>query len=523
MARSRSRTSSPRGVAFSAVPKFDTGGEVKGGTSMAAPHVAGLAACLISAMLQEGRNVTAADVTQALRASSRRFPGATTLDQGAGEPQLEVAYGWLGAGHQGSQYLVRSGSGTSAAFRRDGLAGLADTVEVFRVRHIAGLRAAQFRLHSNAAWLSVDETAPAAAFETAIVARYAPARLLAPGVYLGTVTAWNPNDSLAGPLFTLVNTVVVPYDLTAQSLADEARPIGSGRVQRYFLRVPKAGVTLRATVTLPNPAHQRATARLYEPSGQPFRDADEIPLGQRDPPTAQIVVRSEDIVPGVYELDVFPPPLSDVTATVGAELAPVNLDESNEGLEIANTGASTVAGRVGMALLGAGRDFEIAGRGAVAETLTVRVPDWAVGVVIDVAMPRAQWNEFTGFAMTEFDSSGQQVGQNSLNYASGRQRLSIASLRRRLLAIELFPAFARSDGAHSWRATIRFRFLLAREQSVGDGKDVAIVAGSRMRLDVPALPTLAMPAAFAPFLEVRIRPPHAAGAPALRRFLMARR
>src|SRR6185295_15667805 len=127
-----------------------------------------------------------------------------------------------------------------------------------------------------------------------------------------------------------------------------ARQIGSGRVQRYFLRVPKGGVTLHATVALPNPDHQRATVRLYEPSGQPFRDADEIPLGQRDPPMTQIVVRSEDIVPGVYELDVFPPPLGDATATVSAELAPVTLDESGDGLEVANRGARTVTGRMSM-------------------------------------------------------------------------------------------------------------------------------------------------------------------------------
>jgi len=129
-------------------------------------------------------------------------------------------------------------------------------------------------------------------------------------------------------------------------------------------------------------------------------------------------------VPGVYELDVFPPPLGDATATVSAELAPVSLVESSDGLEVANMGARTVTGRMSMALLGAGRDFEIAGRGAVAETLTVRVPDWAVGVVIDVTMPRTQWDEFTGFAMTEFDSSGQQVGQNSLNYAGSCCRVS---------------------------------------------------------------------------------------------------
>ena len=512
------------GIAFSAVPRFDTGEEVKGGTSMAAPHAAGLASCLISAMLQEGREVNAAEVTQALRVSGRRFLGATVLDQGAGEPQLEMAYRWLAAGHQGSEYLVRSTSGTSAAFRRDGLAGPGDTLEVFHVRHVGGLRAARFLLRSSARWLSVPDAVSAAALETVIGVRYTAASLVAPGVYMGTVTAWNPSDTLAGPLFMLVNTVVVPYDLTAQPLTDEARQIGPGKVERYFLRVPTPGVTLRATVTLPDSAQQRATVRLYEPSGQPFRDADETPLGQRDPGTAQFVVRSEDLVPGVYELDVFPAPLAGVTATVRAELAPLNLDESSGGLEVANSGSRTVAGRVSMSLLGAGRDFDIVGRGAMAETLTVRIPEWAAAVQIDVAMPRAQWGEFTGFAMTEFDSSGQQLAQNSLNYASGRQRLTAhPAMRRRPFAIELFPAFARADGARPWRATVRFRFLLAREQSAGDGKDLSVVAGGRMRLEMPALPTLTLPEAFAPFVEVRVRPPHASGPTAVRRFLTARR
>jgi tripeptidyl-peptidase-2 len=512
------------GVAFSAVPRFDTGEEVKGGTSMAAPHAAGLATCLISAMVQEGRNVSAVEVTQALRVSARRFPGATVLDQGAGEPQLEAAYRWLAAGHQASQYLVRAGGGTSAAFRRDGLAGPGDTIEVFHVRHLGGLRAAQFVLRSNARWLSAPDAVPAGPLETVIPVRYAAGSISAPGVYMGSVTAWNPSDTLAGPLFTLVNTVVTPYDLTAQPLADEGRQIGPGRVQRYFMRVPQAGATLRATVTLPDSIQQRATVRLYEPSGQPFRDAEETALGQRDPGTAQFVVRSEDLIPGVYELDVFPPPLAGATATVRAELAPLSLSELNGELEVANRGARTVASRVGTALLGAGRDFDITGRGAVAETLTVRVPEWAAAVLIDVAMPRTQWNDFTGFAMTEFDSSGQQLAQNSLNYSSGRQRLAVhPALRKRSLAIELFPAFARSDGAHPWRGTVRFRFLLAREQSFGDGKDLSVMAGGRVRLQMPSLPSLAIPAGFTPFVEVRARPPRAAGTSAIRRFLTARR
>jgi len=305
---------------------------------------------------------------------------------------------------------------------------------------------------------------------------------------------------------------------------DEARAIGPARVQRYFLRVPQAGGTLRATVTLTDSLGQRATARLYEPSGQPFRDADETPLGLRDPGSAQFVVRSEDLMPGVYELDVFAPPLAGATATVRAELAPFTFDPSSETLAIANGGTSTVAGRAAVTLLGAGRDFEVVGRGAVAETLTVRVPDWAATLLIDVTMPPFQWNTLTGLAATEFDSTGQQVAQHSLTYSSGRQRLTIQSgMRRRPIGLELFPAFARTEGPHQWRATVRFRFLMAREQAAGDAKDVSVVPGGRVKVEMPDLPVLALPDGFTPFVEVRVRPQKAPGATAVRRVLVARR
>src|SRR5216117_2545306 len=89
------------GVAFSSVPRWDTGNEIKGGTSMSSPHAAGLAACLVSALAQEGRRATATDIAQALRMSARPFNGARFIDDGAGMPALEAAYQWLEGGHQG--------------------------------------------------------------------------------------------------------------------------------------------------------------------------------------------------------------------------------------------------------------------------------------------------------------------------------------------------------------------------------------------------------------------------------------
>src|SRR5437667_24273 len=152
-------------------------------------------------------------------------------------------------------------------FRRNGFAGPEDSVETFTVRHQAGLRAAEFVLRSDVPWIRVDESVDAAPRATQIAVTYDRSALTAPGVYVGTVTARNPRDTVAGPLFRLVNTVVVPTDLTTKVLFDERRLVAPAAVQRYFLRVPQDNATLRARVTLPDSLSQRATVRLYEPNG----------------------------------------------------------------------------------------------------------------------------------------------------------------------------------------------------------------------------------------------------------------
>ena len=106
---------------------------------------------------------------------------------------------------------------------------------------------------------------------------------------------------------------------------DERRAIGPAAVQRYFVRLP-ADATLRVTVTLPDSQAQQATVRLYEPNGAPARSAPEdMTIGQEDPGTALITVRAEDMVAGVYELDVIAPPLEAAIVTVRADVGPVAL------------------------------------------------------------------------------------------------------------------------------------------------------------------------------------------------------
>src|SRR5437867_2912135 len=487
------------GVAFSSVPRWNTGDEIKGGTSMAAPHASGLAACLVSAVTQEGRRPGAAEVMQALRVSATPVAGATALDAGAGVPKLEAAYRWLVAGHQGAVYVVRTPAGGSAAFRRDGLAGPGDTLQTFHVTAALGIRAAQLELRSNVPWLGVPPQMRAGAPATDVTIAYRAAALTAPGVYVGTVTGRNPTDTLAGPLFALINTIAVPYDLTTRPLADVKRTVAAGRVQRYFLRVPAAGSTLRATVSLAD-STQHAFVKMYEPDGQPFRDApDDINVGEGDAGTADVVVRAEDLVAGVYELDVVAPPLATVTADVRAAIAPVTLARTGRGVEAGDAGPETTGGRVTSRLIGAEAAFPVAGRGLPAESLTVRVPAWAARAEVDVEMPREQWNRFTDFGVTVFDSTGQQVNQGPLNYAVGRQKFAVPEgLAGQVLTVELFPASAQAGPVPPWRATVRVRFLLKEPRVAQAGKDVTVVAGGRTTLELPVTPVFQTLAGFQP-------------------------
>ncbi|PYP59186.1 MAG: hypothetical protein DMD40_03595 [Gemmatimonadetes bacterium] len=501
------------GVAFSSVPRWDTGNEIKGGTSMSSPHAAGLAACLVSALAQEGRRATATDIAQALRMSARPFNSARIIDDGAGVPALETAYQWLEGGHQGSIYSVHASTGVTAAFRRNGFAGPQDSVETFTVRHIAGLRAAEFTLRADVSWLSVDDSVDAGPRTTQIAVTYNRGVLTAPGVYVGTVTARNPRDTIAGPLFALVNTVIVPTDLTTKVLFDERRVVGPSAVQRYFLRVPQDNSTLRATVTLPDSLAQQATVRLYEPNGEPARSAPEdIDLGQQQRGSAVITVRAEDVVPGVYELDVVAPPLTAATVTVRAELGPVALAVTQNGAALeassvltGETAGATASGQLAYRLVGAERSYAIAGRGQPPESLHVRAPRWAKRMEVDLELPPDLWDELTDLSVTVYDSTGQQVrgGNQPVNYAFGRLSMALSdSLIGVPLTVEFYPAFARLPG-HAWRGTAQVRFL-GPDEPVGVGSSLSVVAGGRTVIRPPNPPPLDLPEGFATLVETRV-------------------
>lgn len=498
------------GEAFSTVPRWNLGNEIKFGTSMAAPQIAGVVACLVSAMAQEHRPVLAADLMQALRATATRLPGWTVVDQGAGVPRVEAAYRWLVAGHQGSRYEVRAATGTPAALRRSGFSGPGDSVQTFTVSHADGLRAAQFQLSSDVAWLSAPALVTSQPRGTTVPVNLRPSQLTLPGLYVGTITGRNPTDTAAGPLFTIVNTVVIPYDLSVRPpLADSGRLIAPGGVQRFFLRVPVAGMSLRLGITLPD-MDEEVLAQVYDPRGRPASGSSDslVEIGYGKTSRAVIEIPAEEVEMGVYELDVFNPGTSRATIAVTAGLSLVALAPRPDGaLEVSNPGPATAALMARGELVGAERVLAIKGRGAVAESLTVMLPPWAARSEILIEMPHEQWDRFTDFGVTTFDPAGQQVETTPMNYARGRHAFRISSrLNGRPVVYELFPAFARAELAGPWEARVRVRVLRDAPEVVAAGSRLDVVAGGRVTLPAVTAPLLPLPEGFTPLVRWRLTP-----------------
>lgn len=500
------------GAAYSTVPRWDTGHEIKVGTSMSAPYAAGLVARLMSALIQEQRHVTAADLIGALRSTAAPLAGWTSLDDGAGEPRLEAAYRWLVAGHQGARYDVHADQGGSGAFRRDGLLGPGDTVAHFRIEHVDGFRPARFELKDDAPWMSVPPVVLSDPRGVDLEVPMDPRRLTAPGVYVGTVTAAVPDDTLAGPLFSLSNTVVVPYDLGRGPVSDTRRHIAASHVHRYFLLVPTAGATLSVAVRGSGPG-DAASVHLYEPPGRPFRDGGDAETGPESSPWAAFRVRGEDLVPGVYELDVTAPPLTATSVDVHAELSPAALAATGSGIEISNPTSSSISGVLSLRLIGAERDIQVSGRGTPAESIAVQVPSWATRAEVDVQMPRAQWGRFTDFGVTVFDTAGQTISDGPLNYAVGRQAFDLpAGAAGAPALIELFPALAVVDHAAPWEATVKVRFLLDSANAMRLRRPIAVVAGGRSTVETGDVTAPALPEGFHALLDARVTVPGAADA-----------
>jgi hypothetical protein len=215
-------------------------------------------------------------------------------------------------------------------------------------------------------------------------------------------------------------------------------------------------------------------------------------------------VRQDDLEPGVWEAVLVAPPNEAVTIELAAALAPLRVTAARDDVVLVNTSARSLTASLEARMLGVAKRVPITGRGTGKQTLPLRMPDWAVQLMVDVRLDSAVWPHITDFAVSLWDSTGALVAEMPLDHRAGRHYVGVDSLTTRALALELLPAFALPDDSTRWSATVTVAFLAAQPSGLIE-----------TRLDIPPatpvpvvwrMPAGTGPEGFDPFVEVTARP-----------------
>ena len=489
------------GAAYSTVPRWNTGDEVKLGTSMASPQIAGLAALLVSGLAQERHEVRGEDVGRALALGARPLPGETVLDEGAGEPDAQAAWRVLRAPAPPVRFDVESldRPGATAAFRVAPTA--ADTLARFRLTRQGGAGpAVDLSFTSDVAWLAAPARVRIEGAETVVTLVQHPP-LGSPGLVVGT--ARGEVAGSAGPVVTLVSAVVVPAARRTEPVRVTAR-LGPGAEKRVVFPAD-SGRPFRVRMASGAPS-EKLIAALHQPGGAPIFGENGIP-GGTDSAAAIYDVDGRDAAAGFYEAVAVAPPTGEVTASIAVDPAPIALrlsPVSSDSLTATITGIadSLTAGRLDIGAIGGESSFELSGTGGADVTAPIVLPAWVEHLVIDLSLDPAQWEHFSDFGFTVLDADGRILGKNPLNYAHGRLTIDLPHRTGDLKAtLVLAPGFTEPGSRERWVGRVTTRLEAARpvvlETAGGDEFKLQRGATAVFRARLGQLPWV-LPPGFAP-------------------------
>ena len=445
------------GIAYSTVPRFQIGEEVKNGTSMAAPYVAGLAARLVSGLVANRKSIDAASIRRALMSASNLLEHAGWLDQGAGQPDLVDAWSLVSTSRPVPDVAVEASPGVTAVMFSE---GLRDSVAHFTLR-TSGRQ--EYRLAGDVPWLRVPDSITVSDSATIKLA-FRRDRLREPGVYVGTIEGFGPDNAL-GPAFRLVTTVVIPRALPGDEEEIRLR-IPEGALQRIPI-MADSGRGFRLSVADPRGAP--LLAFLFEPGGMPWRAGNALATGGEDS-VAVFELDGRDVRRGVYELVVMAGPAQGVDASLIVDPAPIRLaaERRRDQVTLKTTAIRDAPITIAGEAVGAERGLMVSGRGSAEQRLPFTLPSWARHVVIELTLERDAWPLFTDFGFTLLDAGGRQIATSPMNYAVGRLETDVPQGGDRVAEVLLNPGFADPGADHRWNGRLAIRLYAEKPLPLGD-------------------------------------------------------
>jgi hypothetical protein len=466
------------GVAYSSVPRWHVGEERASGTAWPHPTPPAWPPC--SSRPSVWRQASEARlIKHALMITARPTPGATYLDQGTGQPDVIAAWEWLRAGRSVPEIRVRAagGAGVTAAYRPAGLRSDADTIQAFRLIRPENVAPVDVTLRSSERWVRTPGRVLVGGGVTDVTLLYDRAIANSAGAHTAVVTGWGA-DTMLGPLFRLVNTVVV---LAGPDTVVGPLVMSPGNAARVFFAADSGRpfeVKVAASATQPT-----VLGALHGPGGRPNIGDDQLPAGSGDA-AAVFAVDAGDVRAGVYEVDAVAPPPESARAAVSVIQSPVRfaLRRDPDGVLVALTSlGSILLGRVWRGAAGWRAEHSCGRRGGRAERVSLGVPIWSRELAVEVVMDRESWPRFTDFGVTLYDSAGQVISNEPLNYADARLETDLTTAQAgQPLSLLLSPGLADSTDRGPWNIRIRIRAYAdtarALETSSGERLQVRVLA-----------------------------------------------
>ncbi len=490
------------GAAAATVPKFTDQSLLKG-TSMAAPQVAGAAALLWSACLQ---NVPAQIINnlllhRALKYTARPMPGATFLDQGNGVINVPLAFQFLKdySAHSRDIPIFDYQITTECPGQPDGVAAAAywrtgsyypadREAQIFTIRPIfpdslpADDRANFYRaydLQASHPWLSARQGSIYIQGERAatVTVDYRPELLTQPGLYVGKIIAYRkiPGKPRYQPFareFELLATIIIPHQFDHGNQYQQNfmnRRLSPGDVERYFVLVPPGATTCQISLAPSKTNFCDVTCFIFTPAGIKYASTPKISSKQQN--QEMQIIPAEALGPGIWEIDVYAdfqnsrPSYYDLTIRFGSfKIEPLPLSNFRYQSGQSPTAKLTVTNQFGTAFYGFGRG-KVQGfqrqlhrevRDSDTFTYDFTVETSVERVEFDIDVDDESFLKFTDLAVNVYDASGVAVYQDAFN--TDQFKVVLDQIAPGQYTLELAAAFAYSSYNSHWGFTIIEKF-----------------------------------------------------------------